>query len=208
MSRMDKYEDNREDLVLSRTQKNQDMYKDVYLNNTFVDYDEIKLEEKEEDVVTVETTTIEYEEKNYDVNEYIKKAHENRVNDNVKRSLDDTDCEVAKVNEKEDEISKLIASIEEKEKEQNQETDFFGDLMPDNENTIITDPVEETKLQNVIREEEIENYHEEKNDDGIDDFKDILDEKKKGSNNKLPIIIFGITLFLLIVVVILIFFIL
>ena len=42
------------------------------------------------------------------------KARENRVNDNVMRSLDNTDCEVNKVKDKEDEISKLIDSIEKK----------------------------------------------------------------------------------------------
>lgn len=209
MSRMDKYEENSgENVTLSRTQKNQDMYKDVYLNNTFVDYGEIGLEEEKEEITVTETTTIEYEEKNYDINDYLKKAHENRINDNVKRSLDDTDCEVTKVNEKEDEISKLIASIEEKENEQKQEKGFFDDLMPDNDNTIITDPVNETKLQNVIAEDEIENYQEEKIDEGEDDFKDILDNKKKKSNKKLPVIIFSITLALLIIVVMLIFFIL
>ena len=208
MSRMDKYDENNgENLVLSRTQKNQDMYKDVYLNNTLVDYGEINIDEKKEEIPDNEDVTIEYEEKNYNINDYLKRAHENRVNDNVKRSLDDTDCEVVKVNEKEDEISKLIASIEDKENEQNQDTEFFGDLLPDNDNTVITDPVDETKLEKVIEKEEIENYHDEKEDNGEDDFKDILDDKKKkSSNNKLPAIIFGITFVLLIVVVVLIFF--
>lgn len=207
MSRMDKYDENNgEDLVLSRTQKNQDMYKDVYLNNTLVDYGDIKVNEEEKEIVS-ETVEIHYEEKNYDVNEYIKKAHENRINDNVKRSLDDTDCEVTKVNEKEDEISKLIASIEEKENEYSGDTEFFGDLLPDDDNTIVTDPVDETKLEKVIEDEEIKNYHEDKIDDGEGDFKDILEEKVKTSNNKLPAIIFGITLVLLIIVVVLVFFI-
>lgn len=207
MSRMDKYEEsNNENVVLSREAKNQDMYKDVYLNNTFVDYDEINLNTNEEEVVVAETVTTVYEEKNYDVNDYLRKAHENRVNDNVKRSLDDTDCEVTKVREKEDEISKLIASIEEKENEQKQDVDFFGDLMPDDDNTIITDPVDETKLENVIPEEEIEKYEPEVNNDLEEDFKDILDEKKKSVNKKLPKIVFSITLVLLVIVIILILF--
>ena len=42
MSRMDKYDENIEtNDIISRQAKNQDMYKDVYLNNTFVDYGEL-----------------------------------------------------------------------------------------------------------------------------------------------------------------------
>jgi len=203
MSRMDKYEDiKKEEQVFSRTQRNQDMYKDVYLNNTFVDYGDVKIKEEEKEENVEEHVPVEYVEKNYDVNEYLRKAHENRVNDNVKRSLDNTDCEVTRVNEKEDEISKLIASIEEREQEF--DTEFFGDLLPDDENTIITDPVDETKLEKVIEKEELENYHEEKVDEGQEDFGDILDKKRSG-NIKLPMIVFCITAFLLVVVIVLIF---
>lgn len=202
MSRMDKYEDiKKEEQVFSRTQRNQDMYKDVYLNNTFVDYGDVKIKEEEEEEKVVEPSGLEYVEKNYDINEYIRKAHENRVNDNVKRSLDNTDCEVTRVNEKEDEISKLIASIEEREQEF--DTEFFCDLLPDGD-TIVTEPVDETKLEKVIDKEELENYHEEKVDEGQEDFGDILDKKKSG-NIKLPMIVFCITAFLLVAVVVLIF---
>lgn len=203
MSRMDKYEDiKKEEQVFSRTQRNQDMYKDVYLNNTFVDYGDVKINEEEKEENVEEHVPVEYVEKNYDVNEYLRKARENRVNDNVKRSLDNTDCEVTRVNEKEDEISKLIASIEEREQEF--DTEFFGDLLPDDGDTIITDPVDETKLEKVIEKEELENYREEKIDEGRDDFMDVLDKKRSG-NVKLPMIVFCITAFLLVVVIVLIF---
>lgn len=203
MSRMDKYEEVKKDeRVFSRTQRNQDMYKDVYLNNTFVDYGDVKINEEEIEEKVEEPVPVEYIEKNYDVNEYIRKAHENRVNDNVKRSLDNTDCEVTRVNEKEDEISKLIKSIEEREQEF--DTEFFGDLLPDDGDTVVTDPVDETKLEKVIEKEELENYHEEKIDEGRDDFMDVLDKKRSG-NIKLPMIVFCITAFLLVVVIVLIF---
>lgn len=203
MSRMDKYEEVKKDeRVFSRTQRNQDMYKDVYLNNTFVDYGDVKINEEEIEEKVEEPVPVEYIEKNYDVNEYIRKAHENRVNDNVKRSLDNTDCEVTRVNEKEDEISKLIKSIEEREQEF--DTEFFGDLLPDDGDTVVTDPVDETKLEKVIEKEELENYHEEKIDEGRDDFMDVLDKKRSG-NIKLPMIVFCITAFLLVAVIVLIF---
>ena len=203
MSRMDKYEEVKKDeRVFSRTQRNQDMYKDVYLNNTFVDYGDVKINEEDKEEIVEEHIPVEYVEKNYDVNEYLRKAHENRVNDNVKRSLDNTDCEVTRVNEKEDEISKLIASIEEREQEF--DTEFFGDLLPDDGDTVVTDPVDETKLEKVIEKEELENYHEEKIDEGRDDFMDVLDKKRSG-NIKLPMIVFCITAFLLVVVIVLIF---
>lgn len=203
MSRMDKYEEVKKDeQVFSRTQRNQDMYKDVYLNNTFVDYGDVKINEEEIEEKVEEHVPVVYVEKNYDVNEYLRKAHENRVNDNVKRSLDNTDCEVTRVNEKEDEISKLIASIEEREQEF--DTEFFGDLLPDDGDTVVTDPVDETKLEKVIDKEELENYHEEKVDEGQEDFSDILDKKRSG-NIKLPMIVFCITAFLLVAVIVLIF---
>lgn len=203
MSRMDKYDDiKKEEVVFSRTQKNQDMYKDVYLNNTFVDYGDVKIEKetvspKEEEVSVV------YEEKNYDVNEYIRKAHENRINDNLKRSLDNTDCEVCLVSEKEDEISKLIKSIEEKEQEF--ETEFFSDLLPDENQVTAIESSGETKLEKVIDEKKMEDYHEDIVDDGRDDFKDVYDKKIKKLDKKTPIIVFSVTSCLLVVVIILIF---
>lgn len=202
MSRMDKYEESNETSeVISRQAKNQDMYKDVYLNNTFVDYGELKEAiNKKETVVEEEIVTVIYEEKNYNVNDYLKKAHENKISDNVMRSLDNTDCEVNKVKDKEDEISKLIDSIEKKEKE----SDFFSELLPDDENTIITDPVPEEKLDNVIDDEALYNYAMANPNIEEKEFQDILEEKSLSKKNKLPLIIFFITLFLLVAVIVII----
>ena len=127
------------------------------------------------------------------------KARENRVNDNVMRSLDNTDCEVNKVKDKEDEISKLIDSIEKKEKE----SDFFSELLPDDDdNTVITDPVPSEKLDNVIDDEALYNYAMANPNIEEKEFQDILEEKSLSKKNKLPLIIFFITLFLLIAVII------
>lgn len=201
MSRMDKYDENIETSdIISRQAKNQDMYKDVYLNNTFVDYGELNEQlNKKETIIEEEIVTVTYEEKNYNVNDYLMKARENRVNDNVMRSLDNTDCEVNKVKDKEDEISKLIDSIEKKEKE----SDFFSELLPDDDdNTVITDPVPSEKLDNVIDDEALYNYAMANSNIEEKEFQDILEEKSLSKKNKLPLIIFFITLFLLIAVII------
>lgn len=207
VSRMDKYEDEIQDEpILSRTRRNQDMYKDVYLNNTLIDMQKIVpnvlVEENEEVSVTPK---VQYEEKSYDINDYLIKAHERRVDDNLKRSLDDTDCEVSKVKDKQDEISKLIESIEQKEKEE----DFFSDLLPDNEDTVITDPIkEEEKLENFIDEDMLANFEgddslEEKID--ADDFMDIEKPRKPRKVKQLPLFICILSFLLLVLVVILIF---
>lgn len=202
MNRMNRYEENSEnsEQVISRELKNQDMYKDVYLNNTLVDFNEINPNAIKETVVEEEIVTTYYEEKNYNINDYLKKAHENRVNDNLNRSLDNTDCEVNKIQEKEDEISKLIESIEKKEKEE----ELFSDLMPDDENTIITDPIEEPKLENVIDEEALFNYAMSNPDkkEEEEEFKDIVENKSRSKSKKLPLIIFITTLILLIALVV------
>lgn len=211
MNRMDRYDtktDNNDEVVMSREQKNQDMYKDVYLNNSSIDYEDIisDTEEKEIDTTIDETEIeekVEYVEKTYDINDYLLKAHERRIDDKKLRSLDDTDCDVNRIKAQEDEISRLINNIEEKENEE----DFFSELMPEDENTIVTDPVECDTLNNVIGEETIVRMDIE---DTIDKtFQNIINDERKISkrkkNKKLPLIIFFITLFLLIVVILLIF---
>ena len=74
MSRMDKYEEFN-DNQYSRTAKNEDLYKDVYLNNTLIDLNKIiddevfdKEEEKKE---MVEIKEYHYEEKNYNLNKFL-----------------------------------------------------------------------------------------------------------------------------------------
>ena len=139
MSRMDKYIDEEyeketpqeEEVVLSRVSKNQVMYDDVYFNRTKVDIDSVidsvgVIEDAEKPETPIEKEI--YEEKSYSVNEYLEKAHENNSPDNLKRDIDDT-----AFREGEDEIRKLIASIDEKEMSE----DFFKDLKGDNEDTLI-----------------------------------------------------------------------
>ena len=203
MARMDKYEENNEK-SFSRTRKNEDLYKDVYLNNTLIDLNKIMSDETEieEEVIekeVVEFKEVHYEEKSYDLSEFLKEKRDNKVSDNLPRSLDE------KIKEDEDEISKLISIIEQKEKE----SDFFADLLPDDENTIITDSVVEEKLDNFISDDAINNFVMHKDLDETNSFMD-LDEtklikttkKNKVKIKKLPIIVFGITTILLIAVII------
>ena len=227
MSRMDKYnneyeneEQQEENIVLSRVDRNQVMYDDVYFNRTKVDIngviDGVGIEEK---VKEPETPIVEtYEEKSYSVNEFLEKAHENKSPDNLKRDINDTDFK-----EQEDEIRKLIASIDEKEENE----DFFKDLKGDNEDTLIgakfktdefNDSIYETlKNEDLIGEESILDHVlsdktvlnlEKEEDEKIDHtFEKILleDEKSIKKKNKLPVIIFCTLLVILIIVIVVIF---
>jgi hypothetical protein len=226
--RMDKYKDeslDEEPVVeeetshdeFSRTEKNNRMYHETYLNSSVIDVSKgvssIFGDSEEETLVEEEIPKEIYIEKNYDVDDFIEKAHANKENDNLMRSLVDTDYDVNKVNEKQDEISKLIEKIEEKE----QQEDFFSDLLPDeNSNTAITDPVfeetsldsdtiEETKLETLIGDETFMNFakaeEEKKQED--ESFKDIIEPKVK-LPKKLPLIAFIVSAVILLIVVILI----
>lgn len=228
MSRMDKYIDEEQEneelqedeVVLSRVNKNQVMYDDVYFNRTKTDIDSVidsvGIEEKIEIPETIQKE--EYEEKSYSVNEYLEKAHENKSPDNLKRDIDDT-----AFREQEDEIRKLIASIDEKEESE----DFFKDLKGDNEDTLIggklkTDEFNDSiyealKTDNLIDENSILNHVlsdktvlnlEKEEDEKIDHtFEKIMleDEEKNKKKSKLPIIIFCTLLVILIAVVVFIF---
>ena len=223
MSRMDKYTEDEyenntsEEVVLSRVNKNQIMYDDVYFNRTMVDInsvidgEEAKPEEKEEEVVSKEV----YEEKSYSVNEYLEKAHENKSPDNLKRDIDDTAFK-----EQEDEIRRLIDSINEKEESE----DFFKDLKGDDEDTLVgarfkTDEFNEEIYENLKKDNGIDENlildHvlsdetvvglEEEEDNTIDHtFEQIMIDDKKidDKRNKLPIIIFCTTIVILIIVII------
>ena len=224
MSRMDKYIDEeyeneapQEEVVLSRVNKNQIMYDDVYFNRTRVDInsviegqDDIEPKIEEEDLPSREP----YQEKSYSVRDYLEKAHENKSPDNLKRDIDDT-----AFREQEDEIRKLIASINEKEENE----DFFKDLKGDDDNTTVgaryktdefNDSIYETlKSDKTIDENSILNRAlgdktvlnlEKEEDDKIDHtFEKIMieDEEMNKKRNILPIVIFSILLFTLILVV-------
>lgn len=222
MSRMDRYIDEeieetpQEEVVLSRVDKNQVMYDDVYFNRTRVDInsvidgeEEVKVEEKEE---TPQEEI--YEAKSYNVNEYLEKARENKSPDNYKREINDTEFK-----EQEDEIRRLIDSINEKEENE----DFFKDLKGDDDTTTVgakykTDEFNNTiyetlKNENVIDENSILEKAlgdktvvdmKQEEDDKIDHtFEKILieDEEIDKKKNALPIIIFCILLFTLFLVI-------
>ena len=203
MARMDKYEDERES-EYSRTRKNEDLYKDVYLNNTLIDLnkiiaDDIEMTEETREEV-IEIKEMYYEDKNYSLKDYLEEKRRIRVADNLPRSLDQS------IKENESEISELVSKIEQKEKAE----DFFLDLLPDDEDTIITDPQEE-KLDNFISEEAINNFVMHKDLDETNSFMD-LDEtqvvktkvknKERRKFKKLPIIVCGTSFLLLLALVI------
>ncbi len=223
MSRMEKYQEDTEnvqdekDANLSRISRNQELYQDVYLNKSVVDINNILDTEKEsveEQEKTKEYAKIEYEEKSYSVNDYLKKAHERLTPDNAMRNLDNKDFV-----EQENEISKLIESIDEKEKD----LDLFSDLVGDDADTLV-----EGQLKGNIFE--LDNFTEESlsfddaqldkalSDDTIvsveqqiekkeDNFQDIfLDEVHRKNKTLLPLIIFLITLVALIAVILIIVF--
>ena len=223
MSRMDKYttdeyeEMPQEEAVLSRVNKNQVMYDDVYFNrtrvdiNSVIDGDDVVKPLEKEDILPEEEK---YEEKSYSVREYLEKAHENKSPDNLKRDIDDTAFK-----EQEDEIRRLIASINEKEENE----DFFKDLKGDDEDTTIgakfktdefNDTIYETlKNENVIDENSILDHvlsdktvlNLEKDEENKIDhtFEKILLEDKEMRKKKkvLPLVIFCILSFTLILVI-------
>ncbi len=222
MNRMDRYTDEeieetpQEEVVLSRVNRNQVMYDDVYFNRTRVDINNIIEGEEEEKAPVKEEDPIEetYEAKSYNVNEYLEKAHENKSPDNYKREIDDT-----AFREQEDEIRKLIDSINEREENE----DFFKDLKGDDGSTTIgakfkTDEFNDTIYNNLKEENVIDDNSvltkalgdktvidmKQEEDDKIDHtFEKIMieDEEIDKKKNALPIIIFCILLFTLFLVV-------
>ena len=229
MMRVDKFNDEydenekkvpEEEPILSRVNKHQDMYDELYINNSLVDINNIlptedeQIDEKKEVEEFVHES---YEEKSYNVNDYLNKAHEKNTPDNAKRDINNTEFK-----EQEDEIRKLIDSINGKEEE-----DFFKDLRGDNEDTLIgakfnTDEFNDSIYESLKKENLLDNNTildhvlsddtvldlEKKEDSKLDHtFEKILesDNKLRKKSKILPVIIFCITLFILIVVVIIIF---
>ena len=224
MSRMDKYIDEeyenetpQEEVVLSRVNKNQVMYDDVYFNRTRVDIDSVIDNRAEEPLVEKEETLPEktpYEEKSYSVRDYLEKAHENKSPDNLKRDIDDT-----AFREQEDEIRKLIASINEREENE----DFFKDLKGDDDNTTVgakyktdefNDSIYETLksdktidensiLSRALSDKTVMNMEKEEDEKVDHTFEKIMieDEEMNKKKNYLPVVIFCILLFTLILVV-------
>ena len=222
--RMDRYdEENPEnERPLTRMERHQTMYENAYDNRSVVDINNIfaeneNTEPQEEVKETKEERT--YEEKNYDINDYLKKAHERIEPDKELRNINNQEF----LNQ-EDEISRLIASID----EQRENDDFFSDLIGEDEDTMIEGQITQEELTKTTFEEfyadEVENKKEDNTklekalgDETIskleldeentnDAFKDIL--KTYGVSKKkkryLAITIFSITLFMLIIVILII----
>ena len=226
MSRMDKYnedieEETIESNVFSRVNKNQTLYDDVYLNKQVVDLNSVmnndiqeEVQEEEKEYTYQEEA---YEEKSYDINDYLQKAHEKSSPDDKKRAINDNEFK-----EQEDEIRKLIASIDEKEEQE----DFFSDLKGNDEDTLIgakfktdefNDSIYETLkeeslfngntvLDHALSDKTVTNLEKEEEEKLDHTFEEIIksDNKKRKKNNSLPIIIFSITTFILIIVIIII----
>ena len=228
MSRMDRYVDlevndkEEKEPILSREEKNKEMYDEVYLNSSVVDFNNIMNMNNDEQTDVQKTNSVyqeeSYEEKSYSINDYIEKAHEKKVDDNATRSLDNNDF-----HSREDEISKLIASIDEKEND----VDFLDDLRGDNEDTMIggqlkTDEFNKsiyetlkqddmftntsiTSLKKALGDETVFNLEQAEDSKLEHTFEEIyqMDQKKAKAKKKLPIIVFSLTLFVMIIVIVL-----
>lgn len=219
--RMDRYgeEEKTNDTKQTRTNKNQELYTDVYLNNVYVDINNLKevmeRENFEEDnkqetlKVVKETlpTSHPYQEKKYDIVSIIDEAIKNKKDDNLKRNLD-----IENINSLE--IDSIIESINESQKEEEKELkndNLLTDLMPNDDNTTVIAPLEEPILDASLIAD-FENKKEEISHDMLDgditekDFveDDSFQEKKK-SKIKIVLIIFSILIVIAIVVGILLF---
>ncbi len=224
--RMDRYEEKNETIKednrpLSRTERHENLYENAYDNSSVVDFNNIfdnDIEEKKQEDINIKEKIV-YEEKNYDVNDYLKKAHERLAPDENVRNLNNQEFL-----SQEDEISKLIASID----EQKESEDFFSELIGEDEDTMVEgqltkeeftkttyeefyanefnkDSPDSTKLEKALTDETISKL--ELDEDTTNDaFKDIF--KNHGISKKrkryLAITIFSITLFMLIAVIVII----
>ena len=143
--RMDRYEDANKlnDIKSTRTNKNQELYTDVYLNNVYVDLNNLKEVMEENDdkeieniklVRDVKPVSYSYEDKNYDINEIIEEVIKNKKDDNIKRIEESS-----------------------KNKEDDEEKELLSDLLPSSDNTSVIPPLEEPlnalEVENRIQEE-------------------------------------------------------
>ena len=159
--RMDRYNDNEEvnESLKTRTNKNQELYTDVYMNNVCVDINNLKhfmqedndLKENENLKLIKENklVDIKYEDKIYNINTLIEEALASKKDDNLKRSID------TKVDDME--INNLIESINENKKENEKEVNdgLLVDLMPSDNNTAVIPPLETPILEDNYQENKI-----------------------------------------------------
>ena len=210
--RMDRYEDEfkSSDSKQTRTNKNQELYTDVYLNNVYVDINNLKdvvhediEEEKEEEIKFKRDTSFasySYEDKNYDSVSLMEETIKNKKDDKVKRNLDFSENEI--------EIANLIESINENQKEETsfKEENLLSDLMPNNENTTVIPPLEEpildTSLIKGYKEESDEVSFDMLDDDIVEKDLDLDDSFIENNGSKLKVIIPILVILLIVGVII------
>ena len=159
--RMDRYNDSEEvnESLKTRTNKNQELYTDVYMNNVCVDINNLKhfmqedndLKENENLKLIKENKLVDvkYEDKIYNINTLIEEALASKKDDNLKRSID------TKVDDME--INNLIESINENKKENEKDVNdgLLVDLMPSDNNTAVIPPLETPILEDSYQENKI-----------------------------------------------------
>ena len=192
--RMDRYNDSEEvnENLKTRTNKNQELYTDVYMNNVCVDINNLKhfmqedndLKENENLKLIKENKLVDvkYEDKIYNINTLIEEALASKKDDNLKRSID------TKVDDLE--INNLIESINENKKENEKDVNdgLLVDLMPSDNNTavippldmpILEDSYQENKINKDEKEEEKElDNHDEKSINELDKDLNSVDDDK------------------------------
>ena len=182
--RRDRYNDNEEvnESLKTRTNKNQELYTDVYMNNVCVDINNLKhfmqedndLKENENLKLIKENKLVDvkYEDKIYNINTLIEEALASRKDDNLKRSID------TKVDDLE--INNLIESINENKKENEKEVNdgLLVDLMPSDNNTAVIPPIETPILEDSYQENKINKDEKEEEKELVND-----DEKQELDKN-------------------------
>lgn len=175
--RMDRYDDEEIKERPTRTNKNQELYTDVYLNNAYVDIADLKevMENEEESqeekkVNRPEIVAYNYEEKNYDIVSIINEAIEKNGNNKVKRSL-----------EEDEDVENIIESINEVQREKAAEDTLLSDLMPDRDTEVIPPlehPILDTSIldTSIIHKDEMSNELANLDDDTKEEK--VVDEKK------------------------------
>lgn len=182
--RMDRYNDSEEvnENLKTRTNKNQELYTDVYMNNVCVDINNLKhfmqedndLKENENLKLIKENKLVDvkYEDKIYNINTLIEEALASKKDDNLKRSID------TKVDDLE--INNLIESINENKKENEKEVNdgLLVDLMPSDNNTAVIPPIETPILEDSYQENKINKDEKEEEKELVND-----DEKQELDKN-------------------------
>ena len=142
--RMDRYEDDEDKVMPTRTNKNQELYTDVYLNNAYVDISDLKevMDEPNEEKELLKnskhnTISYTYEDKNYDIVAIIEEKIKNNE-DKVKRNF-----------ENDEEVENIIESINEIQREKEANDTLLSDLMPDRDTEVIP-PLENPILDTSI----------------------------------------------------------